>query len=48
MWSGPVDGPISGIFHHLANLLYAVLPEPLRPLALLPFGSAALIGAAGS
>lgn len=48
MWSGPVDGPISGIFNAVANFIYAVLPEPLNLLAYFPFGSAALIGAAGS
>lgn len=48
MWSGPMDGPISGIFHAIANALSAWLPEPFSLVALLPFGSAALIGAAGS
>lgn len=48
MWAGPVNGPISGIFNALANLIYAALPEPLNLLGFLPFGSAALIGAAGS
>lgn len=48
MWSGPMDGPISGIFHSIANALYAWLPEPLSLVALLPLGSAAFIGMAGS
>lgn len=48
MWSGPMDGPISGIFHAVANVIYAALPEPLNLLGFFPFGSAALIGAAGS
>ena len=48
MWSGPMDGPISGIFYGIANALYAWLPEPLNLVAYLPFGSSALIGAAGS
>lgn len=48
MWSGPMDGPISGIFLGIANAIYAALPPPLNFVAYLPFGSAALIGAAGS
>lgn len=48
MWSGPMDGPISGLFYAFANAIYRMLPEPLNLLGYLPFGSAALIGAAGS
>lgn len=47
MWSGPMDGPVSGVFHAMANALYAWLPGPFNLVALLPFGSAAAIGAAG-
>lgn len=48
MWSGPMDGPISGLFYAFANLLHTFLPEPLNLVGMLPFGSAALIGAVGS
>lgn len=48
MWSGPMDGPVSGLFYALANFLYNALPEPLNLVGFLPFGSAALIGALGS
>ncbi|HHX85494.1 MAG TPA: hypothetical protein GX694_09240 [Actinomycetales bacterium] len=47
MWAGPMDGPISGLFHGFATFLTTVLPEPLRVLGLFPFGSAALLGSAG-
>lgn len=48
MWSGPMDGPISGLFLAAANFIYGLFPEPLNLVAYLPFGSAALIGGLGS